>query len=186
MKRLARSTAVEPAVEPAAEPAVEPAAEQHHVAAPHSAVPRAVGMLLAAGFVLYVAWLLLLPGTPSDPRDEWLRGLLIAGCAGAAATRAIRSPIDRAAWAVMTLAILSWLCGSVIYNVWVADTNLIQWPSIADVFFLGFYPLMLVSLLLFLHTRVRRPRSRIGCLCADADHAQSGDIARASRCAGYI
>ncbi len=58
---------------------------------------------------------------------------------------------ERTAWAVITLALASWTFGELWYAIFEPET----YPSVADVGFLAFYPLLYIGIVLLLRTRAR-------------------------------
>jgi diguanylate cyclase (GGDEF)-like protein len=58
---------------------------------------------------------------------------------------------ERAAWTVVTLALASWTFGELWYAIFQPET----YPSMADVGFIGFYPLLYVGIVLLLRSRTR-------------------------------
>jgi diguanylate cyclase (GGDEF)-like protein len=71
------------------------------------------------------------------------------------AVRAVAVRADRGAWIAMAIALLSSSIGDAFYNfAWAAGQ--VPFPSIADAFYLGFYPAAYVSLVLLARARVGR------------------------------
>jgi diguanylate cyclase (GGDEF)-like protein len=58
---------------------------------------------------------------------------------------------ERAAWTLITLALVSWTFG----ELWYAIFQPASYPSLADVGFIGFYPLLYIGIVLLLRSRTR-------------------------------
>ncbi|MDT4996256.1 MAG: hypothetical protein QOD45_324, partial [Pseudonocardiales bacterium] len=63
---------------------------------------------------------------------------------------------ERAAWIAMGMGLLATTGGDLIYNVWLVKLDEVPFPSIADVFYLAWYPLSYVTVMLLLRARVPR------------------------------
>ena len=68
-----------------------------------------------------------------------------------AGSHAYLVPKERAAWTVITAAMACWTFGEIWYAVFRPET----YPSIADVGFIAFYPLLYVGIVLLLRSRAR-------------------------------
>jgi two-component system, cell cycle response regulator len=77
-------------------------------------------------------------------------GLMVFACV-VAGSHAYLVRHERAAWTVITLALASWTLGELWYAIFQPET----YPSMADVGFIGFYPLLYIGMVLLLRTRVR-------------------------------
>jgi len=72
------------------------------------------------------------------------------------ALRALRSPVDRVAWALMAVAIGCWAFGEVYWDGVLASSGAaVPIPSLSDVFWLAFYLPAYASLALLARTRLR-------------------------------
>ena len=80
-------------------------------------------------------------------------GLLVLGALVCSA-RAVVVRHERLAWSAMALALIGWAAGDLASEiVWAADP---PFPSIADVFYLAFYPFAYASLVLMVRSRFRK------------------------------
>ena len=83
--------------------------------------------------------------------NAWLyNGLILLGLA-ACVIRTVRVRLERGAWLAFTLAVAAWALGEIFYDfVYSGDP---PYPSVADVFYLAFYPCSYAALLLLLRAR---------------------------------
>ncbi len=83
--------------------------------------------------------------------NAWLyNGLILLGLA-ACVVRTVRVRLERGAWLAFTLAVAAWALGEIFYDfVYAGDP---PYPSVADVFYLAFYPCSYAALLLLLRAR---------------------------------
>jgi diguanylate cyclase (GGDEF)-like protein len=77
-------------------------------------------------------------------------GLMVFACI-VAGSHAYLVRHERAAWIVITAALASWTFGELWYVIFKPET----YPSMADVGFIAFYPLLYIGIVLLLRTRVR-------------------------------
>jgi diguanylate cyclase (GGDEF)-like protein len=77
-------------------------------------------------------------------------GLMVLACV-IAGSHAYLVAKERAAWTVITLALASWTFGELWYAIFKPET----YPSMADVGFIAFYPLLYIGIVLLLRSRVR-------------------------------
>jgi len=77
-------------------------------------------------------------------------GLMVFACV-IAGSRAASVQRERAAWIAITLALVSWTFG----ETWYAALKPETYPSVADVGYIGFYPLVYVGIVLILRSRAR-------------------------------
>lgn len=136
------------------------AAQQDSIRLPSRAMNFST-LAVVVACAIYLAWSVLAPDVGQALHDEWLYCTILAGCSLAVLARAVASPVDRLGWIAMALAIAAWFCGAVLYNVWVSDQETVRWPSIADFFYLSFYPLALLALFLLLRERARYVRRTV-------------------------
>jgi two-component system cell cycle response regulator len=108
----------------------------------------AMGLLV----LVYVCWQVFrwTPGHRPLVGDvfTYVPAAAAAGAAWRASQRCSGSPRLRSAWRFIALAMVATFCGEVIQTYYEA-TNQAPFPSVADVFYLSFYPLMLCGLLRF-------------------------------------
>ncbi len=130
---------------------------------PRSRLVRRAGALyfvfaLAGLAVFFGHTLLGWGGRPSDVFDLGLYNALIVLSVAGVAARAVLVRAERGAWTVMALGLASWAAGDLIYTFGYEEP---PYPSIADVFYLGFYPLAYVALLMLVRARVSRPNASV-------------------------
>ncbi len=111
---------------------------------------RAVSVV---GFVAFALVTLLAPqaGPLEAFFNVWVYdGLMVFACV-IVGSHAYLVAHERAAWIVITAALASWTFGELWYAIFEPET----YPSMADVGFIGFYPLLYIGIVLLLRTRVR-------------------------------
>ena len=86
---------------------------------------------------------------------DWVYNGSIALAALACLLRAVLVAGGRAAWAVWAAALASWVAAELAWTTMYAELETPPYPSLADVFYLAFYPLAFVGLVLLLREHVR-------------------------------
>jgi hypothetical protein len=122
-------------------------------------VGRRVGV--AALWVL-VAVLLVLYGThgalggsgSKNPFNEFLSVALLWVLTGACLVGALRAERSRAPWLLITLGLASWATGDTIWSLRFAGASQAPVTSVSDIFWLAWYPLVLLALVLLVRDRV--------------------------------
>jgi two-component system cell cycle response regulator len=71
------------------------------------------------------------------------------------AARVLRTRDDRAAWALMTIGLLAWTGGDLLWTVWLNYVANPPVPSVADGLYLAMYPAVYVALMLLIRSRLR-------------------------------
>jgi diguanylate cyclase (GGDEF)-like protein len=71
-------------------------------------------------------------------------------------TRAARRRADRLAWTLITVGVVSWAAGDLLWTLWLDDLSNPPFPSIADVAYLLMYPAVYVAIMLLIRSRLRR------------------------------
>ena len=107
----------------------------------------------AAGLAVFAAYILLAP--PEDAYftlfNTWVYiGLFVLACV-IAASHAYLVERERPAWTVISIAMACWTFGEVWYAAFEPET----YPSIADLGYIAFYPLLYVGIVLLLRSRAR-------------------------------
>ncbi len=107
----------------------------------------------AAGLAAFAAYILLAP--PEDAFftlfNTWVYiGLFVLACV-IAASHAYLVERERPAWTVISIAMACWIFGEVWYAAFEPET----YPSIADLGYIAFYPLLYVGIVLLLRSRAR-------------------------------
>jgi hypothetical protein len=102
----------------------------------------------AAGLAVFAAYTLL---APTDDAyftffNTWVYdGLMVLACV-IAGSHAYLVARERVAWTVITVAMAYWTFGEIWYAVFQPET----YPSVADLGFIAFYPLLYVGIVLLL------------------------------------
>lgn len=89
-----------------------------------------------------------------DLFDRWLNDGLLWIAAIACLFGALRQTRGRAAWLLVALALASWATGDTIWSIRFGDATAAPPTSISDVFWLAWYPLVVVALVLLVRDRV--------------------------------
>ena len=71
------------------------------------------------------------------------------------AARVLTNRDDRAAWASMTLGLLAWTGGDLVWTIWLDNVPNPPIPSVADGLYLAMYPAIYVALMLLIRSRLR-------------------------------
>jgi len=88
--------------------------------------------------------------------DNWVyNGLLLAACACCLA-RAVLVRAERLPWLLMSCGLLLWTTGDLYYYFFLSASQNVPVPSVADPFYLAFYPVSYVALALLLRARMRK------------------------------
>jgi len=92
-------------------------------------------------------------------RDTYIyNGIVVSAALFCMAQALIVRSSDRIAWGLVGLGLLAWGVGDVYYALALADLEDVPIPSIADVFYLAFYPFVYVGLALLLRSRLQGMR----------------------------
>lgn len=124
-------------------------------------MPVVAGMLLLAALgatIAHALFTVLGVGKPSlnSVFNEWVyNGVLVAG-ALACLLRAKIEPRERSAWLAIGLGVCSWALGDIYWSLELAQLEEIPYPSLADVFYVAGYPLLLAGIVLLTRARVDR------------------------------
>ncbi|MEA2458075.1 MAG: hypothetical protein QOC95_1047 [Thermoleophilaceae bacterium] len=129
--------------------------EQH----PHAGRPvRILGALAFLALAAHIAHASGVAGSgPSLFFDAYLYVAIQALCSILCLARAFTVREDRIAWLVMGMGIASSATGDAVFNFAWANVDSVPYPSIADVFYLGFYPATYVVLVLLARKRLGKP-----------------------------
>jgi two-component system, cell cycle response regulator len=113
-------------------------------------VTSAVGLGMFAAITLFAAQD---GGLSAFANTLLYDGLMVFACV-IAGSHAYLVQQDRAAWTVITLALVSWTFGEIYWAIFVPD----QYPSPSDVGYIGFYVLLYVGIVLLFRSRARSIR----------------------------
>jgi two-component system cell cycle response regulator len=87
--------------------------------------------------------------------DTWVyNSLLLASCA-CCLVRAISVRAERLPWLLLSASLLLWTTGDLYYYFFLSGSENVPIPSVADPFYLAFYPVSYAALALLLRTRMR-------------------------------
>ncbi|HEX4745381.1 MAG TPA: diguanylate cyclase [Gaiellaceae bacterium] len=120
---------------------------------PHRRWIHATRAASLAGLAVFATYTLL---APPDARfstlfNTWVYdGLMVLACL-IVGSHAYLVKKERVAWTVITAALVSWTFGELWYAIFEPET----YPSMADVGYITFYPLLYVGIVLLLRSRVR-------------------------------
>jgi two-component system cell cycle response regulator len=114
----------------------------------------AIGVLLAAcafhALVKFdagpLAWLL----------DKWGYNVVLVGSGLACLARGVKIRAERTAWLTMGVAVVGWALGNVYYTAVLWDMDPIPIPSVSDVLWLVYYPVVYVAVAMLLRARIAR------------------------------
>ena len=112
----------------------------------------AAALIGLAAFVVHTLF-----GSPiglDDVFNRWLYNALVLLAVAACAIRSVRVREERSAWIALSVALGSWAVGELIYDFgYTAD---VPFPSVADIFYIGFYPAAYVALMLLVRAQLSR------------------------------
>ncbi len=106
-----------------------------------------------AGLAIFALAVVLAPpgGEVESFFNTWFYvGLMILACV-VVGSRALLVPRERPAWTAFSAALLSWTFA----EIWWASVHPESYPSLADVGYLGFYPLVYLGIVALVRTRAR-------------------------------
>ncbi len=120
---------------------------------------RAVTAIESASVIALCAFAVhtLLPddGSVAHFFDYRLYYGLVVVAAALTIARAIASPRHRGAWIALAVAVSSYATAEFLWLYLYSGSDSAPYPSIADAFYLGFYPASYVGLILLLRARLR-------------------------------
>ena len=128
-----------------------------------SVVTRTSTSLALGTLALYGAYTCFGLGKPGLASffDTGVHSVLMFSAAAAVWVRVVRRREDRLAWAVIGAGLLSYALGDLLYYLLFANVKSPPYPSIADAFWLGFYPASYVGLVLLVRSRVHEFRASL-------------------------
>jgi diguanylate cyclase (GGDEF)-like protein len=121
---------------------------------PRAAIALAV---LAAVLLVHAAHALTGFGPHAVDRalSDWMYDGFMVSCAGACIARAALVRAERMAWLILGVGIASWSAGEVYWSLFFANDASPPAPSIADGFYLAFYPALYAAIVLLGRSRMR-------------------------------
>jgi two-component system, cell cycle response regulator len=122
------------------------------------------GVAVAGAVALCFSLLVGFGPTVDGLADRWL-GPLVPALAGASIlARCVGRSRERAAWCLVALALILWATGESWYSVVLWDADPMPFPSVADAFWLAFYPAAVAALLVLVRSRRGGGASRVSWL----------------------
>jgi two-component system cell cycle response regulator len=91
-----------------------------------------------------------------DFANDWVYTAIELVAVGLCITRAVRRRENRAAWLLISAALLAWTTGDFIWTIWLGSVANPPYPSIADAFYLALYPATYAGLMLLMRAHFRR------------------------------
>jgi two-component system, cell cycle response regulator len=137
---------------------------------------RATQTVAIAGLAAYAAQSTLsFCGASADNFFEiYVYNALIFLAAALCIARAVLIRVERLAWGLLGIGLLAWAAGEAYYSIFLADLLEPPLPSVADAFWLVFYPACYIAIVLLVRERVREFRQSlwldglVGALAASA------------------
>ena len=86
--------------------------------------------------------------------NEWVYDGVLVASALACLLRAVSRGRERGAWLAISAGVWLWALGDIYWNLELADRDEIPYPSLADAFYVGGYPLLLAGIVLLTRGRV--------------------------------
>ena len=123
----------------------------------------AAQLVLLGGLTLLAAHALLgLGGSGASPLlDHWLYDGLMVGGALVCLARAVLVREERAAWSLIGAGLLMWSFGDVYWTAKLSGLQEPPIPSLSDLGYLAFYPLLLAGIALLARARMERIRATV-------------------------
>jgi two-component system, cell cycle response regulator len=110
--------------------------------------------LLGALFLAFVVHVSVAGGDGDSFFENWVYDAVMLGCAASCLLRAVLIRRERAAWALLGLALLIWTGGEIYYEAVLATQASVPVPSPADAGYLLFYPIAYAGLILLARGRI--------------------------------
>src|SRR4051812_40940263 len=87
--------------------------------------------------------------------NDWVYNALILAAAASCVVRAVRVPVDRAAWFLLGFGLTAWAAAEIYNTVYLSKLADPPYPSISDALWLTFYPSSYVAFVLLVRRRMR-------------------------------
>jgi two-component system, cell cycle response regulator len=110
--------------------------------------------LLGTLFLAFVVHVGVAGGDGSSFFENWVYDAVMLGCAASCLLRAALVRKERAAWALLGLALLIWTGGEIYYEAVLATQATVPVPSPADAGYLLFYPVAYAGLIVLARGRI--------------------------------
>jgi hypothetical protein len=155
---------------------IAPAPADHHVVKSTPIPVRAVYGLLAAGLIAHGFNAITGPGDwpfPGAITTYLYQALMVLGSLLAIAS-VVRRRRERLAWSAISLGLVLWTAGDIIWSAWIGKLDNPPYPSVSDFLYLASYGAIYAGVALLLRARVRPIRGAqwvdgmVGCLAISA------------------
>ena len=93
--------------------------------------------------------------------DNWVYNGLLLAAGGLCLTRALLVRTERMPWLLLSSALMLWTTGDLYYYFFLSGSESVPIPSVADPFYLAFYPIGYVALGLLLRSRMQALKSNL-------------------------
>jgi two-component system, cell cycle response regulator len=116
--------------------------------------------LAALALLLFACALHALLGFDAGPLswllEKWGYNVVLVGSGLGCLSRAVHVRAERVAWLTMGAGVVGWAIGNVWYTAVLWDMDPIPIPSLSDVLWLGYYPVVYVAVAMLLRARIAR------------------------------
>ena len=93
--------------------------------------------------------------------NDWVYNGLILAAASSCLVRAVRVPVDRAAWLLLAFGLTAWAAAEIYNTVYLSKLAEPPYPSISDALWLTFYPASYAAFVLLVRRRMRDARASL-------------------------
>ncbi|MEA2289507.1 MAG: hypothetical protein QOD55_1504 [Solirubrobacteraceae bacterium] len=111
--------------------------------------------------------------------DKWGYNVVLVGSGLLCLARGLRVARERVAWLTMAVGVIGWALGNVYYTAVLWDLDPIPIPSVSDVLWIAYYPVVYVAVAMLLRARIARFHANLwvdGALAALAVAALSAAV----------
>jgi two-component system cell cycle response regulator len=128
-----------------------------HASSSHSRYLSAAFVAMGIGVALHAAHALFgVGGHGLDSFIEtWVYFAVELIAVAVCAARVLRKHDSRPAWALVSLGLLTWTAGDLLWTVWLGNLSNPPFPSVADGLYLAWYPAVYVALMMLIRKRHR-------------------------------
>jgi two-component system cell cycle response regulator len=111
-----------------------------------------------AGAAAFTAYAIVEPGgdTAGTLANGWLYNAVLVVATAACIARGVLVRAERAGWLALGAALAAWTVGDIYWAAEISGAEDIPYPSIADAFYVAFYPLAYAGIVLIVRTRASR------------------------------
>lgn len=112
----------------------------------------ALAVLAALEAAYELGWI----GGPSWLYQRWIHDAVLVAAAILMLARALYEPRARRAWVAFGLAMAVWCVGTIAWSIVYGDQSHPPYPTVADIFWLLWYPLTVIGIVLLIRVRFQR------------------------------